>query len=1112
MSNTKRYRGFISYSQHDKKYARKLHKWLEAYRVPRSLTANLPKDSKRRLGRFFRDDEEMGAATDLGAALRGAISDAECLIVICSPRSAQSKWVNEEILHFKRTGRAQNIFAVIVDGAPNSNDTQTECFPPALRYALDQNGDLSDEPVEPLGLNWRKESRGRMIARLAAGVLNVDFDTLWQRHKKRARFRLACTAMGTAAGLAATAAGLLLLESNFRQQSVRFGQQDAARRAQNAIAEGKLEQAIRLTVRNLQLGEHRFSRDLLEDALSKLDAYHIPHSVLFSGRPDTQGKFHRILQSGFGSSQPIAKFTHDERFAIIVTSSGGALFDRQYLKYTPVATNIERASDIAVTEGGFVAVFVNKPIALPPDYNPSNLYDVVVIDIPSGQQLAAIQQVSAHAISPDGLVLFLAHQDGRNCFYDMTTGSETGCLPKMSETPINAVFAKETNRIAVVDASGDIQIFDVAQLMKIATLKSTNRDIFALEFAQVDERLIVHYSPSGVIHQTPAGGLSINSCDVENTIIYNIANQTDIRSLSNTCKRPNISKDGLSLLSTRAKVDLQTGALSSMPIYNGDAYATSANGEMLAASINDQIVVLDSETTAELARFDGFASKPQSLIFINDDTQIFGVDEEGFGLIWHLFPEWNPSASMLRTFPNRVSHVLPKQDRALSWSDNEISIWRLSDGEKELIYQPLFPVTQTTLSSNGKHLAIGDSYGNVIVFGTDPAKETPSTSFTEEGLQKLTYGDALSLFSTGKPVQKMMFDKDGDTLVVVSGEADPLLNFVDQPNAPLNPNRPKQYSPKYITSWQISSEGKLANKLSSIEIPNQSQHATYVLSGDGKVLLTKSTTGGFEISNTVSGKKTKITNLPDNFELSQISNLALDHDGSQAFVQNWEKGGGYWTIINLKNGSLFTSDKNYRLALPADDLSRVFTMRAQKDMYKISAVDTSSRQEIWTLDFPKDDGQLNNIELDDAGSLIVKTGHLISYVNPDTGEVLRQRTTISEYGSEIESPNFFVERVNSASRVWSRKAVDFVAASPTDLLIAAVCDIDQGELFAGKRIIPSDEVFDVGNYGLGRTFGAGEDVCVKPTPTTLRSRISDAWSQAYDVGLNITDNVWGLIH
>jgi hypothetical protein len=49
-----RYRAFISYSQRDRRQARRLHSALEAYRLPKGIEAEAQPD--RRLGRFFRDD------------------------------------------------------------------------------------------------------------------------------------------------------------------------------------------------------------------------------------------------------------------------------------------------------------------------------------------------------------------------------------------------------------------------------------------------------------------------------------------------------------------------------------------------------------------------------------------------------------------------------------------------------------------------------------------------------------------------------------------------------------------------------------------------------------------------------------------------------------------------------------------------------------------------------------------------------------------------------------------------------------------------------------------------------------------------------------------------
>ena len=118
MNSPFKYRAFISYSHSDEKWARWLHRRLETYRLPRNLvgreTAFGPVPA--RFTPVFRDRDELATATSLGATLVAALEQSACQIVICSPKAAQSRWVNEEILTFKRLGREDRIFCLVVAG------------------------------------------------------------------------------------------------------------------------------------------------------------------------------------------------------------------------------------------------------------------------------------------------------------------------------------------------------------------------------------------------------------------------------------------------------------------------------------------------------------------------------------------------------------------------------------------------------------------------------------------------------------------------------------------------------------------------------------------------------------------------------------------------------------------------------------------------------------------------------------------------------------------------------------------------------------------------------------------------------------------------------------
>ena len=55
---------------------------------------------------MFIDRAELPSSTNLAAGVRTALEESAALIVICSVAAAQSRWVNEEVLEFKRLGRA----------------------------------------------------------------------------------------------------------------------------------------------------------------------------------------------------------------------------------------------------------------------------------------------------------------------------------------------------------------------------------------------------------------------------------------------------------------------------------------------------------------------------------------------------------------------------------------------------------------------------------------------------------------------------------------------------------------------------------------------------------------------------------------------------------------------------------------------------------------------------------------------------------------------------------------------------------------------------------------------------------------------------------------------
>lgn len=195
---TYKYFSFISYSHQDKIWGDWLHHALETYKVPKALIGTPGRDGPiaKRVYPVFRDREELPTAIDLGDQINQALEDSAYLVVICSPRSAKSLWVNEEIKAFKRLGKEDRILAIIVDGEPNGRDKpgyeDQECFPEALKYKIGDDGELTSERTEPIAADARPDKDGKSNAKLKllAGLLGVKFDALKQRERSRKRKQL----------------------------------------------------------------------------------------------------------------------------------------------------------------------------------------------------------------------------------------------------------------------------------------------------------------------------------------------------------------------------------------------------------------------------------------------------------------------------------------------------------------------------------------------------------------------------------------------------------------------------------------------------------------------------------------------------------------------------------------------------------------------------------------------------------------------------------------------------------------------------------------------------------------------------------------------------------
>lgn len=137
-----KYLAFISYSRADneqdgRQWADWVKQTIEGFSIP--INCQIPDsvgDGKSVAPReVFLDRSRLTAGGELMLQLEHHLQRAKFLVLICSPKSAASEFVGFEIDYFKKTGRADKIIPIVIDGKDSKVDLR-ECWVPANLYDI----------------------------------------------------------------------------------------------------------------------------------------------------------------------------------------------------------------------------------------------------------------------------------------------------------------------------------------------------------------------------------------------------------------------------------------------------------------------------------------------------------------------------------------------------------------------------------------------------------------------------------------------------------------------------------------------------------------------------------------------------------------------------------------------------------------------------------------------------------------------------------------------------------------------------------------------------------------------------------------------------------------
>lgn len=247
------YNAFISYrhTDIDADVAKRIQHGLEHFRIPKPIGK---KTGVNRIARIFRDKEELPLTSDLNDTITRALENSDYLIVICSPETRKSIWVQREIETFLKTHSKKNVFTVLANGEP------CDTIPEVLlndEVVDEATGDVTLVPVEPLSCDYRVSAgtaKREELPRLAAAIIGCGYDELIQRRRQYRMRRI--TALLSAALVAAVALAAffirtsLVIRENY-EQALRNQSRYLASASEEAMADGDRMTAVLLALEAL---------------------------------------------------------------------------------------------------------------------------------------------------------------------------------------------------------------------------------------------------------------------------------------------------------------------------------------------------------------------------------------------------------------------------------------------------------------------------------------------------------------------------------------------------------------------------------------------------------------------------------------------------------------------------------------------------------------------------------------------------------------------------------------------------------------------------------------------------------------------------------------------
>jgi WD40 repeat protein len=717
MNEPQKYFAFISYKREDEEWAVWFQHELEYYHLPASLNGreDLPKEFRP----VFRDVDELKAG-NLPEQIHEALASSANLIVICSPRSADSIWVNKEIESFVEIGNEKGInnldrvFPFIVEGTPHAKDKTEECFPKILR-------DLPDDK-ERIGGNVNESGRDKAFIKVMAGMLpNISMDTLWNRYerdkaeeerkKREERDKL------------------LVMQSRFLSEKINHITKQDSYLARLL--------ALEILPKDLSNPDRPYTPEAEKALRSALDY----NSAVLRGHTSFVSS---VSYSRNGKLIVSSSYDHTARVWDVKTGRQLIILNGHHWTvnsayFSPDGKTIVTASDdqtigiwdsktgqlIRFLEGHTMDV---KCAVFCPDgkriFSASGDKTIRIWDVQTGELLQIWtghdKRVNSISFSPDGETLVSASDDQTMCLWDNKTGQKLTSFKGHTGEVCYASFSPDGRRIVSASHDKTIRVWDVKTGQCIQILEGHTSQVHFVTFspngkhivsASLDRTVLIWDTTNSSIIQTLEGHV-----DEVHSVAFSPDGHSIVTGGDNTVRIWDFEKDNVCSFCENG-------------IESFFSPTISPDGKLrISTSKNDGIIhIYDTETGLKVRKLVGHFYGCISAVFSPDGKHIASTSLDFTIRIWsietgHLQFKKDYSNSLI--VPQSVAYSPDGKYIVLAMDDGTIRVLTAETAEElRTIVGHTACVNSAAFSPDGKRIVSASKDNTIRVWDTETGKE-----------------------------------------------------------------------------------------------------------------------------------------------------------------------------------------------------------------------------------------------------------------------------------------------------------------------------------------------------------------------------------------------------